>query len=71
MDTSDLTGGVDVDNPEVTLPIQGLKNIKALAYDPVGHYIYWIEGRQKVIKRAHDNGSHVSNWLPHFLLLFF
>ncbi|RUS74219.1 hypothetical protein EGW08_018025 [Elysia chlorotica] len=46
-----------VDNPEVTLPINGMKNIKALDYDPVGEYIYWIEGRQKVIKRAHDNGT--------------
>ncbi|GFO50674.1 low-density lipoprotein receptor-related protein 6 [Plakobranchus ocellatus] len=47
-----------VDNPEVTLPVNGLKNIKAVDYDPVGEYIYWVEGRgQKVIKRAHDNGT--------------
>ena len=48
-----------IDNPEVTLPIHGMKNIKALAYDPVGQHIYWIEGRQRVIKRSHDNGSDV------------
>ncbi|GFR86359.1 low-density lipoprotein receptor-related protein 6 [Elysia marginata] len=46
-----------VDNPEVTLPINGMKNIKALDYDPVEEYIYWVEGRQRVIKRAHDNGT--------------
>ena len=49
-----------VDNPEVMLPIHGLRNIKALAYDPVDEYIYWIDGRQKTIKRAHDNGTKVS-----------
>ena len=51
----------EVDNPEVTLPINGMKNIKALDYDPVGEYIYWVEGRQRVIKRAHDNGTMVSS----------
>ncbi|XP_005110515.1 low-density lipoprotein receptor-related protein 6 isoform X2 [Aplysia californica] len=49
-----------VDNPEVVLPINGMKNIRALAYDPVGEFIYWIEGRQKTIKRAHDNGTMTS-----------
>ncbi|XP_050407937.1 low-density lipoprotein receptor-related protein 6 [Patella vulgata] len=49
----------DADNPEVVLPIQSLKNIKALAYDPKDEFIYWIDGRNKVIKRAHDNGSKV------------
>ncbi|BFZ05153.1 hypothetical protein BsWGS_08192 [Bradybaena similaris] len=49
-----------VDNPEVVLPINGMKNIKSLAYDPVGEFIYWVEGRQKIIKRAHDNGTMVT-----------
>ena len=47
-------------NPEVVLPINGMKNIKALAYDPVGEFIYWIESRQYSIKRAHDNGTMVT-----------
>ena len=60
-DNSDDNDNSDeVDNPEVTLPIHGLKNIKALTYDPVQQHIYWIEGRQKIIKRAHDNGTSVS-----------
>ncbi|KAK7490751.1 hypothetical protein BaRGS_00017980, partial [Batillaria attramentaria] len=59
-DTSDESDdGDEVDNPEVTLPIHGRKNIKSLAYDPVEQYIYWVEGRQKIIKRAHDNGTSV------------
>lgn len=54
---------IDVDNagdyPEVVLPINGMKNIKAIDYDPVGEFFYWIEGKQK-IKRAHDNGTMIS-----------
>ena len=62
--TDDSDNSDEVDNPEVTLPIHGLKNIKALTYDPVQQHIYWVEGRQKIIKRAHDNGTNVSlGWL--------
>ena len=41
------------------LPINNMKNIKALAYDPVREFIYWIEGKGGTIKRAHDNGTMV------------
>lgn len=60
-DMSDDGDDMEVDNPEVILPIQGLKSVKALAYDPGQQQIYWIEGRQKMIKRAPDHGSTV--WL--------
>lgn len=51
----------DTDTPEVVLPIPHLKNIKGLAYDPVDHFIYWIEGgKQNSIKRSSDNGTDVS-----------
>ena len=63
LDTGDDDDSDEVDNPEVTLPIHGLKNIKALTYDPVEQHIYWVEGRQKIIKRAHDNGTSVSSLL--------
>ncbi|XP_048242332.1 low-density lipoprotein receptor-related protein 6-like isoform X1 [Haliotis rufescens] len=53
-----------VDNPEVVLPIHGLRNIKALAFDPVDDFIYWIDGRQKNIKRAHDNGTKLEVVVP-------
>ncbi|XP_076116037.1 low-density lipoprotein receptor-related protein 6-like isoform X1 [Mytilus galloprovincialis] len=50
---------VDPQTPEVVLPIPHLKNVKGLAYDPVDHYIYWIEGKQNNIKRSTDNGTNV------------
>ena len=50
----------DHDNsPNIVLPIQGLRNIKALTFDPVDEYIYWIEGRRG-IKKSKDSGSGVS-----------
>jgi low density lipoprotein receptor-related protein 5/6 len=53
----------DLDNsPDIVLPIHGLRNVKAIDYDPVERYMYWIDGRTKTIKRALDNGSDVS-WI--------
>ncbi|XP_075213889.1 low-density lipoprotein receptor-related protein 6 [Lycorma delicatula] len=46
------------DCPDVPLPVQGLKNTKALEFDPVSQYLYWIEGRTQSIRRSLDNGSH-------------
>lgn len=34
LDTSDC--------PDVPLPVQGLKNIRALEFDPVSQYLYWV-----------------------------
>lgn len=31
-----------VDGPEAVLPIQGLKGVKAIDYDPVQHQLYWV-----------------------------
>lgn len=31
-----------VDCPEAVLPIQNLKGIKAINFDPVTHYLYWV-----------------------------
>lgn len=47
------------DNLDVILPIQGLRNIKAISYDPVEEFVYWIDGKSKTIVRAHDDGSQV------------
>lgn len=30
------------DSPEAALPIQGLKSVKAIDFDPVNHFIYWV-----------------------------
>lgn len=47
------------DSPDITLPIHGLKNIKALDYDPVERFVYWIDGRSKSIRKCHVNGTKV------------
>lgn len=48
------------DAPDVVLPIQNLRSIKALAFDPVDRYVYWIDGRTRTIRRATENGAAVS-----------
>ncbi len=45
--------------PEIVLPLQGLRNVKALAHDPIDGHIYWIDGRTKTVRRALSNGSDV------------
>ncbi|CAH1786283.1 unnamed protein product [Owenia fusiformis] len=41
------------ESPEIVLPIQNLKNIQAIDYDPVNKHVYWIDWRQKAtIKRS-------------------
>ena len=51
---------LDSDSPDLVLPINSLKNIKAIAYDPLHQFVYWVDGRSKTIKRARDNGTEVS-----------
>ncbi|XP_053544801.1 low-density lipoprotein receptor-related protein 5 [Bombina bombina] len=45
------------DQPDVILPIHGLRNAKAIGYDPLDKFIYWVDGRQNIIKRAKDDGT--------------
>ncbi|XP_033244554.1 low-density lipoprotein receptor-related protein 5-like [Drosophila miranda] len=52
-----LSNTTDCSN--VPLPVCG-KNIRAVDYDPISHYIYWIEGRSHSIKRSLANGTKVS-----------
>ncbi|XP_042302506.1 low-density lipoprotein receptor-related protein 5 isoform X1 [Sceloporus undulatus] len=47
----------DQQSPDVILPIHGLRNVKAIDYDPLDKLIYWIDGRQNIIKRAKDDGT--------------
>lgn len=46
-----------VDYQDTILPIQNLKNIKKLTYDPLDHFIYFIEG--KAIKRVPFSGQEL------------
>lgn len=46
------------DCPDVALRIQGLKNVRAIEFDPISQYIYWIrigESRNTSIKKTLEN----------------
>lgn len=50
----------DQQSPDIILPMHGLRNVKAIDYDPLDKLIYWVDGRQNIIKRAKDDGTQVS-----------
>lgn len=45
---------------DAVLPIQGLKGVKAIDFDPGLQFLYWIEGKTHAIKRAKAIGLHIS-----------
>ncbi|KAJ3659363.1 hypothetical protein Zmor_011053 [Zophobas morio] len=45
---------------EAVLPIQGLKWIRAIAFDPLERFLYWIEGKTHLIKRADSSGTLIT-----------
>lgn len=49
----------DQHSPDLILPLHGLRNVKAIDYDPLDKFIYWVDGRQN-IKRARDDGTQAS-----------
>jgi len=50
----------DQQSPDIILPMHGLRNVKAIDYDPLDKLIYWVDGRQNIIKRAKDDGTQAS-----------
>jgi len=44
---------------DVALPLSSLHNVRALAYDVVNDFVYWVDGRTKSIRCARDDGSLV------------
>uniref|UniRef100_A0A1B6BXD2 EGF-like domain-containing protein n=1 Tax=Clastoptera arizonana TaxID=38151 RepID=A0A1B6BXD2_9HEMI len=48
------------DCPDAPLPIQNLKNIRAIEFDPLTEFIFWIDGRTHSIKRSLDSGSSIN-----------
>ncbi|KAB0404642.1 hypothetical protein E2I00_000650 [Balaenoptera physalus] len=50
----------DQHSPDLILPLHGLRNVKAIDYDPLDKFIYWVDGRQN-IKRAKDDGTQNSD----------
>lgn len=57
-------------SPDIILPIHGLRNVKAISYDPVEKLIYWVDGRQNAIKRAKDDGTQVRTQFTILFMLF-
>lgn len=43
------------DCADIMLRIPGLKNVRAIEFDPVTQHIYWIDGRTLSIRRALEN----------------
>lgn len=52
-------GGANNTVPDIVLPIQVVRSVKALAFDPVDRVIYWIDGRNKAVKRVAENDTKV------------
>ncbi|RZC32195.1 low-density lipoprotein receptor-related protein 6, partial [Asbolus verrucosus] len=45
---------------EAVLPIQGLKGVKAIDFDPIQNFLYWIEGKTQSIKRAEASDTQMA-----------
>lgn len=46
-------------SPDIILPIHGLRNVRAIDYDPLDKQLYWIDSKQNVIRRAQEDGNQV------------
>uniref|UniRef100_A0A3B3Q1Q7 Low density lipoprotein receptor-related protein 6 n=1 Tax=Paramormyrops kingsleyae TaxID=1676925 RepID=A0A3B3Q1Q7_9TELE len=44
-------------SPDIILPLHSLRNVRAVDYDPLHKHIYWIDGKQNVIRRAQEDGN--------------
>lgn len=49
------------DCADTVLRLQGLKNVRAIEYDPVTQHVYWIDGRNFVIRRTLENKTQHSS----------
>ncbi|KAG7329468.1 hypothetical protein KOW79_007642 [Hemibagrus wyckioides] len=43
-------------SPDMILPIHVFRNLRAISFDPLKRFIYWIDGKQS-IRKARDDGS--------------
>lgn len=46
------------DCADVVLRLQGVKNVRAIEFDPVTQHVYWVDGRTLTIRRALENRTH-------------
>ncbi|XP_011297971.1 low-density lipoprotein receptor-related protein 6 [Fopius arisanus] len=55
----------DVDDcPDVVLRVQGIRNVRAIEFDPITQHIYWIDGRTMSVRKALENRTHASVVIP-------
>ena len=47
----------DQRSPDLILPLHGLRNVKAIDYDPLEGYVYWTDDEVRAIRRAYLDGS--------------
>ncbi|XP_073694518.1 low-density lipoprotein receptor-related protein 6 [Garra rufa] len=47
----------ELQSPDIILPIHSLRNVRAIDYDPLDRHLYWIDGKQNVIRRAQEDGN--------------
>ncbi len=58
--TDSISSIETLDNePVFIFPYKSLSKVNSLAYDPLERVIYWLDMKQKVIKRAADEDSSV------------
>lgn len=52
------------DVPDAYLPLHGVKNVKALAYDALENYVFWIDQRTHSIRKVHESGNKTNILVP-------
>ncbi|XP_015518016.1 low-density lipoprotein receptor-related protein 6 isoform X1 [Neodiprion lecontei] len=50
--------------PDIVLRVQGLKNVRAIEFDPITQYVFWIDSRIQSIKKTLENKLHVAVVIP-------
>uniref|UniRef100_A0AAY4BQ39 EGF-like domain-containing protein n=1 Tax=Denticeps clupeoides TaxID=299321 RepID=A0AAY4BQ39_9TELE len=56
-------------SPDIILPIHIQRTVRAISYDSLDHFVYWVDGRGN-IRRARDDGTQPStDKQPHDLSL--
>ncbi|KAL0269033.1 UNVERIFIED_CONTAM: hypothetical protein PYX00_010774 [Menopon gallinae] len=48
------------DCPDMILPVHGLKNVRAVEYDPTSQHLFWIDGKSQSIKRSDADSKTVT-----------
>ncbi|CAB3370017.1 Hypothetical predicted protein [Cloeon dipterum] len=50
--------------PFVQMPIPSLRNVRALEFDPLSQWIYWVDGKNPTIKKVLSNGKNLTFVIP-------